>query len=140
MKFTGFWNCLFFNQKHMNTEISCHTMFLISLLRYFKAVFWRENRVLKKMKERLLSNWMQKNFHRVSLTIMSGIACRKSCFANSRDCLCGQYIIGQVTENCFVMEFGGRKFVGNYVIQEQSVWHALQELMTTKTHIFKDIL
>jgi len=88
--------------------------------RYFKAVFWRENRVLKKMKERLFSNWMQKNFQRVSLTIMSGIACRKSCFANSRDCLCGQYIVGQVTEDCFVMEFGGREFVGNYVIQEGS--------------------
>ena len=110
------------------------------MLRYFKAVFWRENRVLKKMKERLFSNWMQKNFQRVSLTIMSGIACRKSCFANSRDCLCGQYIVGQVTEDCFVMEFGGREFVGNYVIQEQRVWHKLTwiELMATKTHIFKD--
>ena len=48
------------------------------------------------------------------MEVTSGIACKKKCEENFRNCTCGDKLQCQVSENCLILEFGGDKFSGLY--------------------------
>jgi len=66
------------------------------------------------MSLRLADNWRSKQYSKVQLEVISGIACKRKCEENFRSCSCGEKLQCQVSESCLILEFGGNNFSGLY--------------------------
>jgi len=87
---------------------------------YTKLVFWKEIRVRRELEDRLEKNWRDKKFHKVELR-MSGLACKKACAENFRDCVCKERLECDLSGNSLVVDFGGDNFYGEYVVDRNTV-------------------
>ena len=99
------------------TLISCKEV-CRSWLRVMR-VLWRQTPFLTIMKERLTENWLRGRYEKVALQMVAGIACKKKCKENFRDCKCGGRINCQVIGNNLYLEFGGKQFEGRYTLASE---------------------
>ena len=54
------------------------------------------------------------NAVQTEMKVSEGIACKKKCAENFRDCKCGDKLHCQVIGDFLILEFGGREFVAEY--------------------------
>ena len=97
-------------------------------------MLWRQRPFLQVMSARLAENWLHKRYERVMLKIVSGVACKKKCAENFRDCHCGDSVMCQVIGNSLYLDFGGRTFVGRYKVDDS------EETVTVPFNIEQDQL
>lgn len=68
------------------------------------------------------------NSIQTEMIVSEGIACKKKCAENFRDCKCGEKLHCQVVGDILILEFGGSEFVAEYRnkmnIKVHSGWNA----------------
>eukprot|EP00092_Neocalanus_flemingeri_P002817 GFUD01003014.1.p1 GENE.GFUD01003014.1~~GFUD01003014.1.p1 ORF type:complete len:395 (+),score=136.57 GFUD01003014.1:66-1250(+) len=87
---------------------------------YTKLVFWKQIRVRRELEERLAEHWLNKKLHKVELKV-GGLACKKKCVENFRECPCKDKLDCAMNGNSLVVEFGGDSFYGEYVTNDKKV-------------------
>lgn len=53
------------------------------------------------------------------MKVSEGIACKKKCAENFRECKCGEKLYCQVVGDFLILEFGGSEFVAEYSNKRQ---------------------
>ena len=54
------------------------------------------------------------NSIQTEMIVSEGVACKKKCAENFRDCKCGEKLHCQVVGDFLILEFGGSEFVAEY--------------------------